>query len=133
MGYVKGNFLKGLELPGFAILIPAVAVWLETVANVRLHRETHRRPADLWAEERPFFQPVNPRPFDVGRVLTVRASRQFRVTFEANRYSVPARYAGEQLLLKAYPGAGVSLSRRGPDRAPWPLLSHPCQPCPTCR
>lgn len=103
VGYVKGNFLKGLELPDFAALNPAVAVWLETVANVRLHRETHRRPVELWAEERPFLQPVNPRPLDVGRVLTVRASRQFRVTFAANRYSVPARYAGDQLLLKAYP------------------------------
>jgi hypothetical protein len=29
-----------------------VQVWLETVANVRLHRETQRRPVDLWADER---------------------------------------------------------------------------------
>jgi len=103
VGYVKSNFLQGLDLPAFAALHPAVAVWLETVANVRRHRETHRRPVDLWTEERPFLQPVNPRPFDVGRVLAVRASRPFRVTFEANRYSVPARYAGAQLILKAYP------------------------------
>lgn len=45
--YVKGNFLNGLALPAFAALNPAVAVWLETVANVRRHRETHRRPVDL--------------------------------------------------------------------------------------
>jgi transposase len=103
VGYVKTSFLNGLELPDFAALNPAVRVWLETVANVRLHRETQRRPADLWVEERPHLQPVNPRPFDVGRVLAVRANRQFRVTFEANRYSVPARFAGAQATLKAYP------------------------------
>lgn len=103
VGYVKGNFLAGLELPAFAALNPAVAVWLETVANVRLHRETQRRPVDLWAEERAHLQPVNPRSFEVGRVLPVRANRQFRVTFEANRYSVPARFAGCPLTLKAYP------------------------------
>lgn len=103
VGYVKGNFLAGLELPAFAALNPAVTVWLETIANVRLHRETQRRPVDLWAEERAHLQPVNPRPFDGGRVLPVRANRQFRVTFEANRYSVPARYAGQPLTLKAYP------------------------------
>jgi hypothetical protein len=103
VGYVKGNFLKGLELPDFVALNPAVQVWLETVANVRLHRETHRRPVDLWTEERAQLQPVNPRPFEVGRVLLVRANRQFRVTFEANRYSVPARCAGQPLTLKAYP------------------------------
>jgi transposase len=103
VGYVKGNLLQGLELPDFLALNPMAQVWLETVANVRLHRETHRRPVDLWTEERPHLQPVNPRPFDVGRVLPVRANRQFRVTFEANRYSVPARFAGQPLTLKAYP------------------------------
>ena len=103
VGYVKGNFLSGLELPDFRALNPALQVWLESVANVRVHRETHRRPVDLWAEERAHLQAVNPRLFDVGRVLTLRANRQFRVTFEANRYSVPARFAGVQVTLKAYP------------------------------
>jgi len=103
VGYVKGNFLSGLDLPDFAALNPAVQVWLESVANVRLHRETQRRPLDLWADERAHLQPVNPRPFDVGRVLAVRANRQFRVTFESNRYSVPARFAGCPVTLKAYP------------------------------
>ena len=103
VGYVKHNFLNGLDLPAFAALNAAVQVWLESVANVRLHRETHRRPVDLWAEERAQLQPVNPRPFDVGRVLAVRANRQFRVTFDSNRYSVPARFAGGPVTLKAYP------------------------------
>lgn len=73
------------------------------VDNLRLHRETHRRPVDLWAEERTHLQPLNSRPFDVGRVLAVRPNRQFRVTFETNRYSIPARFAGSQVTLKAYP------------------------------
>jgi transposase len=103
VGYVKGNFLAGLDLPDFAALNPALRVWLESVANVRLHRETHRRPGDLWAEERAHLQAVNPRPFDVGRVIVLRANRQFRVSFEGNRYSVPARFAGSQVTLKAYP------------------------------
>ena len=66
-------------------------------------KPTHRRPVDLWAEERARLQPVNPRPFDVGRVLAVRANRQFLVTFDRNRYSVPARFAGGTVTLKAYP------------------------------
>ena len=103
MGYVKANFLHGMDLPGFAAINPAVQVWLESVANVRLHRDTHRRPVDLWAEERVHLQAVNPRLYDVGRVLTLRADRQFRVTFEGNRYSVPARFAGTRVTVKAYP------------------------------
>ena len=103
VGYVKINFLAGMEWPEFAAINPAVLVWLESVANVRLHRDTHRRPVDLWAEERPHLQAVNPRLYDVGRVLTLRADRQFRVTFEGNRYSVPARFAGTRVTVKAYP------------------------------
>ncbi len=103
VGYVKTNFLNGLELPDFAALNPAVQVWLETVANVRLHRETQRRPVDLWREELAHLQAVNARPFDVGRVMSLRANRQFRVTLDTNHYSVPARFAGQAVMLKAYP------------------------------
>ena len=73
------------------------------MANVRLHRETQRRPVDLWREELAHLQAVNARPFDVGRVLALRANRQFRVTLDTNRYSVPARCAGQAVTLKAYP------------------------------
>ena len=40
---------------------------------------------------------------DIGAVHTVRASNRFRVTFETNRYSVPAEYASQRLTLKSYP------------------------------
>lgn len=49
VGYVKHHFLQGRELPEFAALNSAAALWRETVANVRVHGETHRRPVDLWA------------------------------------------------------------------------------------
>ena len=103
VGYVKVSFLNGLELPEFAALNPAAQVWLEGVANVRLHRETQRRPVDLWNEERAHLQPVNPRLFDVGRVISVRANRQFRVALETNHYSVPTRFVGQWVTMKAYP------------------------------
>lgn len=103
VGYVKTNFLNALDLPDFAALNAAVQLWLETVANVRLHRETQRRPVELWREELRHLQAVNARPFDVARVLSLRANRQFRVTLETNRYSVPARFAGQAVTLKAYP------------------------------
>ena len=64
VGYVKGNFLRGLALPDFAALNPAIKVWLESVANIRLHRETQRRPVDLWQEERTHPRTVNPRHFE---------------------------------------------------------------------
>jgi transposase len=103
VGYVKKNLLAGLELPEFAALGPAAKLWLDTIANVRVHSATHQRPIDRFEEERAQLRPLASVGFDLGRVLQVRSSRQFRVAFDANHYSVPARYAGERLLLKAYP------------------------------
>ena len=36
VGYVKKNFLSGLEISSFAALNPAAATWRDTVANVRI-------------------------------------------------------------------------------------------------
>ena len=52
VGYVKKNFLAGLDIPDFRALNPAARHWLDTVANVRTHGETHQRPLDLFALER---------------------------------------------------------------------------------
>lgn len=103
VGYVKKNFLAGLDLPDFSALNPAARHWLDTVANVRLHGETHEQPTMLWQQERPHLRPLPPQPFDIATVSQVRASRQFRITLETNRYSVPAQYAGHALTLKTYP------------------------------
>ena len=103
IGYIKKNFLAGLELSDFSAINPAARIWLDTVANVRIHGETHRRPIDLYQEERTHLRPLNPMPYDVGRIQTARVCKQFRVTLDTNRYSVPARYVGARVTVKAYP------------------------------
>ena len=41
VGYVKINLFNGLEISDFKVLGPAAKLWLETIANGRLHNETH--------------------------------------------------------------------------------------------
>ena len=102
VGYVKKNFLAGLELPDFAALQPAATLWMDTVANVRMHESTHQRPIDRFEEESAHLKRLNPAGFDLARLKTVRATKQFRLPLDSNHYSVPARYAGQRLTLKAY-------------------------------
>ncbi len=102
VGYVKKNFLAGLELADFAAMQPAATLWADTVANVRMHEATHQRPIDHFEEERAHLKRLNPAGFDLARVCTVRATNRFRVPLDSNHYSVPARYAGSRLTLKAY-------------------------------
>jgi transposase len=103
VGYIKKNFLAGLELSDFAPVNPAARQWLDTVANVRLHGSTKRQPAELFQTEKLKLRPLPIQPYDVGILRGVRASRQFRVTVDTNAYSVPAEYAAAALTLKLYP------------------------------
>ena len=103
VGYTKINLLNGLELTDLAALNARARVWLDTVANVRVHGATHRVPMELFAkEEQGALRALNPRVFDVARPASVRASRQFRVVLETNKYSVPSAYASQRVTLKAY-------------------------------
>ncbi len=103
VGYVKKNFLAGLDIPDFAAVHPAARHWLDTVANVRIHGQTRKKPVELFSEEKACLSALPAHPYDVAAVSPVRASPQFRVTVDTNRYSVPAEYAGTALTLKSYP------------------------------
>jgi len=103
VGYVKKNLLAGLDIPDFSMLAAAAKHWLDTVANVRVHGQTRKRPGELWQSEKPYLTPLPAHPFDIATVSQVRASKQFRITLETNRYSVPAHFAGQALTLKTYP------------------------------
>ena len=103
VGYVKKNFLAGLDIPDFTAVNPAARHWLDTVANVRIHGETRKKPHELFKEERPCLNALPENPFDIATVSQLRASSQFRITIDTNRYSVPAEYAGRPLTLKTYP------------------------------
>ncbi len=103
VGYIKKNFLAGLELSDFALVNPAARQWLDSVANVRIHGSTKRQPYELFQAEKPTLLPLSAQPYDVGLLRPVRANSQFRVIVDTNTYSVPAEYAGAALTLKLYP------------------------------
>jgi transposase len=102
VGYARRNFL---------VPIPDVPSWeaLNALLAERCAAEDARTIAGrdaaigmLWQEERGALLPLQRHPFPCCRTVAVRATRQALVTFERNRYSVPTRYAGERLLLRAY-------------------------------
>jgi hypothetical protein len=92
--------------------VPAVDSWetLNRVLAERCAAEDARtvlgrdRPIGvLWQEEQSRLRPVPRHPFPCCRTVAVKATRQALVSFERNRYSVPSRYAGERLVLRAFP------------------------------
>jgi len=102
VGYVKKNFLAGLEISDFSVVNPAACTWREKIANVRPHGTTRKPPLELFAVEKPAMSALPVTPYDTSVTKTVRANNRFRVALDGNRYSVPAEYAGALLTMKTY-------------------------------
>jgi len=103
VGYIKKNFLAGLELPGsLGALNAGARQWMDSVANVRIHGETRKQPAELFALEKRQLRALTPLAPDTGIARTVRVTNRCRVVFDTNRYSVPSLYASQQLTLKIF-------------------------------
>lgn len=97
--YLRYNFLP---LKKFADLDDAnhqVTVWLEKIANQRLHQTTGKRPTDLFAREslRAFPDPLP----DFRETETLRVDKFFAIRFDANTYTVPPRLVSKQVTVKA--------------------------------
>ena len=80
VGYVKKNFLSGLQIASFEVLNPAAIHWLRTVANVRIHGETHRKPLDLFEEEKARLKSLPTLAYDAAALKPVTASSRCRVS-----------------------------------------------------
>lgn len=103
VGYVKKNFLNGLDLPAFAAVNPAARQWLDTVANVRLHGEIRCKPIERFVQEKPLLRPLPAMPYDCAVIRSTGANACCRLVLDTNRYTVPYLYASQKLTLKLYP------------------------------
>jgi len=102
VGYVKKNFLGGFEICDFRVVNPAAREWRDTVANVRVHGATKKKPTEMFKTEKPVMGSPPENPYDTSVVRQVRATNRFRVVLDTNRYSVPSEYAGARLNVKVY-------------------------------
>ncbi len=77
--------------------------WLTATANVRQHNVTKRKPRDLFEEkERAGLIALPPHRPETSVVHSIRSNSQFRVRWDTNLYSVPARYASSRLVLHLF-------------------------------
>ena len=102
-GLRQKNFLHGLELTDFSTIQASAQVWLDTIANLRIHGQTQQRPVDLLAQERPHLGRLNPHPYDIALTSSSVASSQFRITLTPISIPSPSAYAHRRLTVKAYP------------------------------
>jgi transposase len=101
--YLKEGCLRGRTFADLANAQAQVTHWLDTVANVRVHATTARRPVDLWVVEQPHLQPVTGvAPYRLATRAVRTVSSECWVHFQGARYSLPPTYVGQRVLVELH-------------------------------
>lgn len=98
--YAKGNFFRARAFDDLEHARRELTRWRDEVANVRLHGTTQRRPIDLFAQESATLRALPEEPFEICTWARHRVRKDCHVQMQGNWYSVPHRFAGQEVLLR---------------------------------
>lgn len=106
IGYVKHNAIAGHTFDSWEALEAHLVWWMREVADVRIHGTTGERPIERFLrDEVHVLRPLGGKaPFVQVREVVRRVHSDLCVELETNHYSVPWRYIGEQVHLRAESG-----------------------------
>lgn len=101
VGYVKHHFfVRYRSFESWAHLNQLAAQWLREEADPREHGTHHEVVATRFAREAPSLQPLPSTRYDTAYLEHRRVSWDCYIEVRANRYSVPARLAGQQVRVR---------------------------------
>lgn len=101
--YIRSNFLLGRTFRTLEEINLAAISWRDEKANRRVHKTTGRRPIDLFSDDKARLLALPDVAYDTRMIRSVKVTPDCRVTFETNTYSVPPKYVGQSVTLKASP------------------------------
>ena len=81
----------------------ALRRWLVDVANARQHGTTRKRPDDLLVHERAAMRPLPSTTYELVTWHHALVHRDSHVEFDRRLYSIPWRYLGQRVWLRATP------------------------------
>ena len=125
--YVK-RFLRGKAFDSLDHLNECLMHGILTVADERIHGTTHRKPSEMFLEEKGLLRDHRQRPpYAIQDHALRHVAKDCRVSFETNRYSVPFRFVGQPVEV-VRDGEHVMLYHRGELIATHPLCEgrHRC-------
>jgi transposase len=102
VGYIKSSFLEGRTVTDRADLNHQLQVWLDTVANVRVHGTTGARPIDRFAEEQIHLAPLAALPaWDVRPLEHRQVPADSHIHYQGVPYSVDPQAVGQTVTVRA--------------------------------
>jgi transposase len=97
--YLRHNFWPLRTFTGLCDVNSQIRHWLDTVANIRIHQTTGKRPVDRLAEV--VLKPLPALLPDCRQTEKLKVYNDFAVRFDANVYTTPPWAIGKQVTVKA--------------------------------
>jgi transposase len=97
--YIRQNFWPLRTFADLADVQRQVLIWLDTVANVRVHQTTGERPVDRLRKEA--LRPLPDLMPDCRETASLKVHKDFGVRFDGNVYTVPPWTIGKNITVKA--------------------------------
>jgi transposase len=96
--YIQTSFFDGTEFVSLADINEKTRIWLDTVANVRIHGTTQAIPFERLKEEK--LNPLRDGDYVLVHSEMRKSSKDCYISFEVNRYSIPYQYSCRDLSIK---------------------------------
>ena len=111
--YLETDFLRGSAFESWDDLNQKGRVWLDTVANCRLHSTTRRVPVEAFQEEKPLLIELPSIPYPTGRVTVRKVQQDGYIPVDGSLYPVPREFVGSNVTVRVYPTRVEILDRTG--------------------
>jgi transposase len=99
--YVRHSFFYGRSFRSLDDVRAQAAQWRDQIANDRVHATTRERPRERLIVEAPRLRALPPRRADTDAIVPAIVSKEARVRFDANSYSVPPAHVGKSVMVRA--------------------------------
>jgi len=122
--WIYTDLVKGTSFESWDDLNAKACVWLDTVANVRVHSTTRRKVDEMFAEEKPLLIALPSLMYPTDRRETRKVGVDGTVAVDGSYFPVPAHLVGQYVTVRIYPhhlevldGAGkAAVTHKIPDR-----------------
>ncbi len=102
VGYVRDSFFSGEEFRDLLHARERAEVWCRSVAGLRVHGTTQRRPLEMFEEkEKACLLPAPEFVYDVPLHLDVTVGADHHLRADRALYSVPTAYVGQKVHVRA--------------------------------
>jgi Mu transposase-like protein len=130
--YLEQQFIKGTRFASLSHFLEELAAFERDDLDVRVHTTTREPPIHRFERELPHLTPLPEQRFVGTLAMSRKVSWDCLVSYQSNRYSVPATYAGKMVWPitssarpKAPSSCGRSTMRRSAAAPPVPTLCSP--------